>query len=143
MIEFDLRQFLSTRTEVQAYVGSSPARVFPVKAPQKVAMPYQTFRRLSGGFTHTLQGGAQTTLGRFGVSSFAADYETAKELAFATRENMQGFGGELKHLHVYGITCDNEEDLYEDPTDASDTGAYHVFQEYGIKYYDTHKNTET
>lgn len=142
MIEIDLRDFLATRTEVTALIGSAPARLFPVKASQKTIRPFVTYRRASGGHNHTLMGHAGSAAPIINVTAWADDYDTAKKLAFAIRENMQGFGGHWKTTDVRGVTCSNEEDLYDDPEDGSDKGIFSVSLDFGVSYSEHTKLTE-
>lgn len=142
MIENDLRTYLETRPAIAEFIGTSPARIYPVKAPQgdkhgPVPRPYMTFRRLSGGHEHTLRGAAGFALPRFDVSAYSDTYQQAKELAKAVRGEMQGFGGVMHTTEVRGATCVDEEDLFDDPIDGSDKGVFHIAMEFQINYTET------
>jgi hypothetical protein len=142
MIEIDLRTFLASRTEVTDLIGTAPPRMFPVKLPQKARRPAITYRRVNGGHTHTLMGQAGSAAPIINVTAWADDYDTAKDLAFAIRDNMQGFKGPVGTAQVRGVTCVNEEDLYDDPTDGSDAGIFNVSLDFGVSYTEITKLTE-
>lgn len=140
MIETDLRKYLASRPTIQAIVGAVTPKVYPVKAPQRVAPPYVTIRRMSGGHQHTLRGAAGFALPRIAVSSYATGktgYEDSKNLANAVRHEMQGFSGPMETTEVQSVICTDEEDLYDDPIDSSDIGIFNTMLEFQIRYTET------
>jgi len=137
MIETDLRTFIASRPGITGYIGNSPSRVYIVKAPQNVVRPYIILRRLTGGYAHTLVGAAGFAIPKILVDCYADLYLTAKQLPRETRYTLAGYKGPMDTTQVRGITCDGEEDLYDDPNDGGEIGIFHVALEFGVNYTET------
>ncbi len=61
------------------------AKIFPMKAPQKVALPYITYQQISRVPVEHATGTTQTNFQRIQVNCWAADYDGAQALALAVR----------------------------------------------------------
>jgi hypothetical protein len=113
-------------------------RCYPMKAPQGVQRPYVTFRRISGLPERHMLGAAELATARIQVSSFAATYAGAKQLADAVRLSLDGARGEVRIgsaiFYARSIALENDLDDYSEPEAGSDDGVYAVSQDWRVIY---------
>lgn len=136
MIEFRLRDRLIADSGITAIVGN---RVHPIRIPRmKMATdngPKLTYRRSRGGRDHDLRAASGHPLAQFEMTCWSQSYDTAKALATAVRNCLDGFGpGQFADVHVDSVLNLDEEDLYWEPEDGTDTGWYAVLLKYAIRY---------
>lgn len=118
MIESALVTLLESASAVTALVGM---RIYPAVIPQGVAQPSLAYWRVSTARQQLFDGPHSTAAPRYQIDAQAADYTTARQLAEAVREALNGYRGTLGGEVVHHITLQNEQDIYD-----SETGAYRV-----------------
>lgn len=110
----------------RAQVTSVSNRVYALKAPNGVGMPYIVFTVVSGNFVHSMGGDSGLTETRIQFSIFGAEYGEVKgvveDLKKAYRNYIEGGGALMgNHQWVQSTLLTNERDMYED-----DTNLYHT-----------------
>lgn len=93
------------------------ARIYPLRAPDRVARPYLTYQRISANRWRSFGGPAGMAQPRIQVDAYATDYAAAKVLAKAARLALDGYRGVAGGVRVGGITLETDQDLYEDDVD--------------------------
>lgn len=91
-----------------------------------------TYRRKRGGFQHDLSGGTGRVHAIVEISCWSQDYDDAKAIAEAVRNELQGNSGTMNGLDAISITLLDEEDDYIDPSDGSDNGWFVCVVDYLI-----------
>ena len=128
-VEASLFLYLQGQSTITDLVSN---RIYPVRLPRAATLPAVSYRRITGGYGHLLDGGDGSAAPRFQVDVWANSYGQAKSIAEALRQVMQGFCGKFDCLTIHSVILENESDHYEQPTDASDEGIYHIALDYFI-----------
>lgn len=81
-IEEKIFSLLTTSTTITATLGS---RIFPVRAPEKVANPYAVYQKISGGQQNGLEGYLTLENPRIQIDIYSTSYSQCKTLV----ENVQ------------------------------------------------------
>jgi len=95
------------------------SRVYPLIAPEKVAMPYIVYTKVASVPENTLDGGATIDLVRMQIDIYESNYSLAKSLADSVRLELEGLS--IK------ATMQSEFDFFE-----TDLHIYRVSQDYLI-----------
>lgn len=91
-------------------------RIYYVKAPQDVAIPYLVFQKISEISTHSHQGYSHLKEARFQFSAFATTYIGSKTINAQLQTILDGFTGVMGGsggLEIGLCLLDDETDLYE------------------------------
>jgi hypothetical protein len=136
MIEFRLRDRLKNDSGVSALVGD---RVHPIRVPRMRMAPDSgdkvTYRRATGGRDHDLRAASGHPMPIFEIVCWSQSYDRSKSLAAAVRNCLDGFGpGTWGDVHVDSTLNRDEEDLFWEPEDGSETGWYATVLKYAIRY---------
>lgn len=121
---------LSADSNITAIVGALPnCRIFPVKMPDKTAMPAITYFRVSGPRVESFQGSSTLAHPLFQIDCWAKTFQAADNLASKVRNSLQGYAGTTASVRIQGILLENDLDLYEE-----DTETYHRVMDFRIWY---------
>jgi len=107
-------------------------RIYYVKAPQDVEVPYVMFFVVSSVREHDHDGASHLASARFQFSIFAQTYHEAKRITEQIQSVLQAFSGTIGGVggvYVSGSFHQNEVDFWEE-----DTGLYHVACDYSISH---------
>ena len=113
-LEEKIFSLLTTSTTITGTIGD---RLFPVRAPQAVKMPYGVYQRISGGQQNGLSGYLTLENPRIQIDVYSTSYSQVKTLAGNIHTQMEtstGFKNTLisdsdlfeDELNVYRITMD-------------------------------------
>lgn len=134
----DIFAYLSTTTPVKELVAT---RIFGLQIPQlgaadieQLGGPYPAIRYEESVIEHIrhLAGGSATCQTALQIDCYAESYPDVKALADGVRRVLDTFAGEMGSTTIKEIILESEEDIYEDPVDAGDTGVYRVMQDYTV-----------
>lgn len=134
----DIFAYLSTTSPVKEQVAT---RIFGLQIPQLSAAdikslggPYPAIRYEESVIEHVrhLQGGSQTCQTALQIDCYAESYPAVKQLADGVRRVLDTFQGPMGNTEIKEIILESEEDIYEDPVDASDKGVFRVMQDYTV-----------
>lgn len=94
-----LQRILVNVPAVSNLIGS---RIYPNIVPQKAPMPSVTYQQISGPRLHDMQGAVGMCKARYQINCWADSYLGAKELAWAVRLTLDGYGSEgtIKVIHL-------------------------------------------
>ena len=126
LLEEGLYTFLQSRAGLTALVGT---RIYPVMAPQGVALPYVAFDRVDTRPEQALGEAAGLATTRVQFDCYAAGAKQAKELADALRQALDGQSGTWGSVVVGACLWLNELDVYE-----PETGSYAVPVDFDVIY---------
>jgi hypothetical protein len=107
-------------------------RIYYVKAPQDVGIPYVVFFKVSGAREHSHDGASGLARPRFQFSCFSETYYEAKQIAEQIQSALQAYSGTMGGaggVEVGASFYDNETDMYEE-----DTKLYHIAVDYMISH---------
>ena len=121
--EDQLRAFLIAEPTVNALIG---AKIYPDNAPQGAALPYVTYFRASGPRVRSLKGPSGLSHPRIQLDVLAASRASAKAIASAIRNLVDGYRGAMGSLTVQTIRVENDMDFSEDPEHAGEQTIYGV-----------------
>ena len=107
-IETALFSILSGESTISDIVS---ARIYPLRAPQGVAMPHMTYQMISADRDHTLDGPTGFTMARFQFNCWAATYPEAKRLLEAVRKFFDGYTGTVNQRRIQCVQSENEGDI--------------------------------
>lgn len=116
LIEQAILNELAGTAGLTAIVGQ---RIYYVKAPQDVTVPYVVLFKVSGVREHSHDGASGLGNPRFQVSCFAETYYQAKQIAQQVQSALQGFSGTMGGeggTPVGASFYANEMDIYEEAT---------------------------
>lgn len=116
LIEQGILNELVGTAGLTAIVGQ---RIYYVRAPQDVTLPYVVFFKVSGVREHSHEGASGLANPRFQISCFAETYYEAKQIAQQVQSALQGFSGTMggdDGVSVNGSFYVNETDIYEEGT---------------------------
>lgn len=122
---------LSADAGVSALVAD---RIYPVILPQKPTYPAITFGKVSGLRAPNLSGPSGLARPRISISSWGLTYKSAKDVATAVRQAMDGFSGLMGSVRVKSVTIDNEFDLFEDDDNVN---VFRTLQDFFISHDET------
>jgi len=134
----DIFNYLTTTTPVKEQVAT---RVFGLQIPQfseadikALGGPYPALCYEESIIEHIrhLGGGSETCQTSLQINCYAETYPAVKQLADSVRRVLDTFAGEMGSTTIKEIILESEEDIYEDPVDASDKGVYRVMQDYTV-----------
>ena len=125
-IEAKVRAHLLTKSAITAIIGSgNAARLYPVVATANAAAPYIVYFKVSSVRLYQSDGRAGTERARIQISSYAATYAAAKDLAGKIITAMDDFmGGSIEQTNAF---IQNENDLFD-----LETKLYHVPVDYFV-----------
>lgn len=123
-----LRARLVAVAGITALVGSSPARVYPVKLPQSATLPAITYQRISTVRENAMGADPGIARARFQVTSWATSYSGVKALSEAVRAGLQRYDGTSAAVVVLDTFLDTEIDLFGE--DEEEAGIHAVAQDY-------------
>jgi len=92
-------------------------RLYPLLAPQESPAPYVTFQRISTNRTYDLAGPNHLTRCRIQFDCYGVTLLSAKTVAEAVRERIDGYMGSMGSIVVQSVMRANELDLYEPTTE--------------------------
>lgn len=100
-------------------------RVAPLRAGQRIELPYLTYQVVSRNRPRVLNGGGVTGLchTRLQVDAFAGDYESAVEIAAAVRRLLDGNPSAIGD-HVRTVALDDEDDTTAERDDGTGEAVY-------------------
>ena len=103
---------LSTDATVSGLVGT---RIYPVLAPEGVALPYITYQRIAVDHVESVAGSSGLANALVQVDCWAASYAGANALGEAVRLRMQGFRGTVGSQDIQAVLLSSDRDAPEDP----------------------------
>lgn len=112
--ELALYTLLSEDAAVSALAGN---RIYPLRAPDRVALPYLTYQRISGARWRSIDGPSGMAQPRIQVDVWADRYDVSKSVAGAVRNALDGWRGTVAGVRVGGIALEGDQDLFEDEVD--------------------------
>ncbi len=129
-------------TYLRANVPSVSNRVYPLRAPQTVAMPYLVYRRIStpqdyahGRLMDPTPGPTGIQTPRFQIDGFAATFAGMRQIANEVRAALSGYVGMMGAVRVASSRVVTEMDVYDhDPAAPDSQGAYRIIMDVFIGY---------
>jgi len=106
MLVEDLTAFLQANAGVLAIIGN---RVYPRVMPESATVPALVYSQISAPHECTMDN-ARYVEESFQLECTAGDYKTAKQLAVAVRNALEGFQGAMGGTAVHGIFIQSERD---------------------------------
>lgn len=134
MIELGLVARLRASASLTALVGN---RIFPVMALQGVRRPFVTYRRDDTSRELSDDGYSGPSLATLQVNAVALDYQTAKQVADAIRDRLDGFSGSLGGTTVLLVTLDKDQDVLEPFGEGAEDWQYRVMMRCQITWGET------
>lgn len=113
-MEESLISLLMAYAPLQALIGSNPARVYWVRAPQGVMPPYVTLQVISGNPDVSHEGPNGLVEARVQADCYGLTYGSAKTVSRAVTDRLSGFKGTRNTTVFGGIFKDGERDGYDD-----------------------------
>lgn len=107
-VEEKIFSLLTTTTTITATLEN---RIFPVRAPQTVPLPYAVYQRISGGQLNGLDGYLTLENPRIQIDVYSTSYSQVKTLA----ENIHT---QMETSTAFKNTLANDSDIYEDELNA-------------------------
>jgi len=104
-------------------------RIYPVKAPQDVELPYLIFFKVATSRDHSHSGSSHLASAWVQFSSFAQTYEEGKQIVGEIKTLLDSFRGTITNISINGCFLQEEVDFLEE-----DTGLYHIACDYRIVY---------
>lgn len=117
---------LNADANVTAIVGN---RIFPIKMPDRTAMPAISYARVTGPRVESFQGSSTLAHPLYQIDCWAKTHRQMIDLAAKVRNSLQGFQGTVASVKIQGILFENDMDLYEE-----DTETYHRALDFRIWY---------
>lgn len=108
-IETALYTQLSSHAGLSALVDN---RIYPVLAPQNVALPFVAYFKVSNQREYTHQGYAGLSKVRMQISCYGDDYSDVKAVAIQVTAAMEVWPAAV--TAVQAVFQDNETDIFED-----------------------------
>lgn len=133
-IRADLLTYLAASAPLTALVAG---RVYWTRRPQGSALPCLVCNRITGGYGHTLDGGAGWAQPTIQIDCIATSNAGAEAVAGALRDEMQGFAGTWTSTRVTSVILRNELDLYDADKVAGDIGTHRIALDYEIQHEET------
>lgn len=139
----DVFAYLATTSPVKEMVGT---RIFGLVIPQLTAAdieelggPYPAIRYEESVIEHYrhLDGGSQTCQTSLQIDCYAESYPAVKALADGVRRILDTYQGRMGDTTIDEVILNSEEDIYEDPVDASDTGQFRVMLDFTVTHSET------
>lgn len=128
----DFRTYLLTQAAITTLVSQ---RIFSGHIPQREDYPAITINEITGGYAHDLSGGSGFAEPIIQVDAWAKTNASCEAIAEALRGELQGYRGTMgSTTSVRAVVLQNEIDLSETPTDASDTWTFRRTQDYYVNY---------
>lgn len=132
--EHGVRYLLINDAAVAALVET---RIHPQRAPQGGTLPYQVFRRINADHQRHMAAASGTVEVIVQLDIVSESWETAKSIANANREALDGYLGTLsisgEDLVVQEISLIREgPDVYVQPSTADDVGKHVIRQDYRV-----------
>lgn len=124
MIEEDLAAFLLAGAAVAALVEN---RLYPLTIEQKAELPALTYQRISGPRVRSLKGPSKLAHPRFQIDCWGSTYGSAKTVAQAVRQRLDGYRGLMGSTSVGEVILESDTDDFE-----PDTGLYRVSMDFII-----------
>lgn len=117
---------LSGDATLTGLVGS---KIYPVKAPQKVNVPFVVFRENTTLPVNAKDGVASKELKQLQVDTYATSYLTAHEIATAIRSILDNWSGTIGGVTIRQMWFDDQ----DDGDFIEDLGFFGVSQSYEVK----------
>lgn len=135
MIEYDgiRARLLATSAVTDIVGGTSHARIYPLRLPQRGKLPAITYQRIDGEREHAMEGTSGLARIRVQLDCWATDqagrdgYTTVKQLAAAVRGALDGWRGAQGSESIKGAFLIGDRDLHE-------SGFFRVSMDFGIWY---------
>ena len=113
-MEESLVDLLKAHTALTSLVGSNPARIYWMRAPQGIARPYLVMQIVSS-IPDVTHGGPSGLIGsRVQIDCYGDTYASTKTTARAVTGRLSGFRGFRLNTTFDGIFKDAERDEYEE-----------------------------
>lgn len=113
-MEEALFDVLKTHAALTALVGTNPARIYWMRAPQGSPKPYVVLQAISSVPDVTHGGPSGLVAARVQADCYSDSYGTAKTVARAVTGRLSGFRGSSSGVVFDGVFKDAERDEYED-----------------------------
>jgi hypothetical protein len=124
MIEHAIHSILLDNTTLTALTST---RIYYLKAPQDVTLPYVVLTKISSLRFHSHDGKSDLCETRLQMSCFAETYYNSKQVADAVRGVLDAYSGTSESVRIDSCLLINEQDLYE-----SGDGIVHVALDFQI-----------
>src|SRR5262245_56770647 len=132
-----LQDFVATINTISAVTTLVSTRVYPEPLPQNSTLPALTYNQISAVRVRDFTGPACKSRHRISVSCWGSTYASARAVADALRQNIDGFQGWWRDTFVGSVDLSNEFDLHEEFAGPVDVGIYRVVQDYIISHLET------
>jgi hypothetical protein len=131
MIRADLRTYLLAQSSITTLIGQ---RLYLSRIPLPGTYPCVSYRRVSGGHFHDLQGSRGYCEAAIEIEVWSDDSEEVESVGDAIRQKLQGFVGTMGSTTVKRVTLDDEQDSFLPPIEGSDTGVHRTTFRYTIGF---------
>lgn len=111
-IETAIWKALTDEATINALIGTSPSRLYPLIAPQGAALPYMVFQQISGVRDYTMDGPSGYVDSRYQITCWAATYPAAKRLFEVVRKFFNGFNATVLNRKLQYVAFENEVDRF-------------------------------
>ena len=132
---------MSVEAAIVARLAATPAvtaivadRVAAVGLPDKLARPNLVYQTLGTARVYSNDGPAGLARATLQVSCYADDYKSAKQLAKAVRDALNGFAGTSAGIVVQSCLLDDERDAPQPPSSGQTFGLSGVVQVFNVAY---------
>jgi uncharacterized protein DUF3168 len=112
-IESAVFAFLAATPAITSLLGTQTAEsIYPMRAPEGVALPFLVYHKVSGHSVHSKDGDMNLAYPHFQITCWAKEYQDAKAVQAAVRTALNGYAGPtLEGVTVPQIIVENEQDL--------------------------------
>lgn len=129
MVEKGIYAILAADVDVSTAVGT---RIYPMVAPQKAALPYITFQRISANHIDCTIGSCGLAEARIQVDCVATGYLAARTLAEHVRDAMQGFTGVAGTIGIDIIRLLDDRDGLQEEIEGSEKVRFVVSSDFAV-----------
>jgi hypothetical protein len=134
MIRSAIRTYLLTQTDLTNLIST---RIYLTRIPDNGTYPCITFRRISSGRQHDLDGAAGYAESNFEFEVWSDDSEEVEDVCEELRQALQGFRGTMGTTAVKRVTLEDEQDFYHPPISGDDVGVHRTVVRYIVGYVET------
>lgn len=117
MIDDALRTHILGDATISGLIGT---RLYPQMAPHDVTRPFMVYERTATDRLRSHDGPSGLSEAVFAYNLFDTRFSGVKALADALRKRLDGFTGTVSGVDIRAVFVEDESDVFEAPSDASD-----------------------
>ena len=121
MIEDEIFTRLTGDATITGLVGT---KIYPGGAPQGIALPYVTYKRVSTDPVYTITGDNGLNDATYQIDAWSQTYSEAVSIADAIRARLEGWQDVSGTPKFYGTRVVEEDDIVASPVGGSDRFNY-------------------